>query len=138
MTTDKDLVEKTKKTAGRLFSGPVPVDVPYALWKQFDPELARDLSLFITGNLYSRQVMDLAERQTVAVAALAALNRLDELKVHLHGALNVGVEAVKLAEAIFQIGVYAGFPAMNAALGALKSVLEARGEWPMGERREDA
>lgn len=126
-----DIVQQTKKTAEKLFSGPAPVETPYQLWKAFDPLLARDLSLFITGNLYSRKVLDLGERQTVAVAALAALNRVDELSVHLHGALNVGVSREKLAEAIFQVGVYAGFPAVNAALGALKSVLEARGEWPL-------
>jgi 4-carboxymuconolactone decarboxylase len=44
----------------------------------------------------------------VAVSALAALQKTEELKVHLHGALNVGVPVRKLAETIFQIGVYAG------------------------------
>ena len=99
----KDPVEKTKQTAKALFSGPVTVEVPYQLWKEFDPELARDLSLFITGNLYSREVLPLSERQVVAVAALAALQKRDELEIHLQGALNVGVPARKLAETIFQI-----------------------------------
>lgn len=128
---EKDLVEKTRRTAQRLFSGPVPVEVPYQLWKEFDPELARKLSLFITGNLYSREVLPLGERQMVAVAALAALQMTEELKIHVHGALNVGVSVEKLAETIFQVGVYAGFPAVNAALAALKEVLQSRGEWPM-------
>jgi 4-carboxymuconolactone decarboxylase len=123
-------VERTKQTAKALFSGPVTVEVPYQLWKEFDPELARDLSLFITGNLYSREVLPLSERQVVAVAALAALQKKDELAIHLQGALNVGVPARKLAETIFQIGVYAGFPAVNTALAALKEVLVSRGEWP--------
>ncbi len=69
----------------------------------------------------------------VAVAALAALQKRDELEIHLQGALNVGVPARKLAEAIFQIGVYAGFPAVNAALAALKEVLVSRGEWPLAD-----
>lgn len=125
-----DLVQRTKQTAKALFSGPVQVEVPYQLWKAFDPDLAKDLSLFITGNIYSRQVLALADRQIVAVAALAALQKTEELKIHLHGALNVGVPARKLAETIFQIGVYAGFPAVNAALAALKEVLVSRGEWP--------
>ena len=129
----KDVVERTKQTAKALFSGPVAVEVPYQLWKEFDPELARDLSLFITGNLYSREVLPLSERQVVAVAALAALQKRDELKIHLQGALNVGVPARKLAETIFQIGVYAGFPAVNAALAALKEVLVSRGEWPLAD-----
>ncbi|MGA7879049.1 MAG: carboxymuconolactone decarboxylase family protein [Desulfoferrobacter sp.] len=125
------LVERTKETAKLLFSGPVPVEVPYQLWKEFDPDLARQLSLFITGNLYSRKVLSLPERQTIAVASLAALQKIDELKIHAHGALNVGVPAEKLSEAIFQVGVYAGFPAVNAGLEALKEVLISRGEWPI-------
>jgi 4-carboxymuconolactone decarboxylase len=131
----EDLIERTKRTAQRLFSGPVPVEVPYRLWKSFDADLAKDLSLFITGNIYSREVLPLPERQMIAVAALAALQKTDELKVHLHGALNVGVSAVQLAEIAFQIGVYSGFPAVNAALAALKEVLISRGEWPLAEER---
>lgn len=134
----EDLIERTKKTAQLLFSGPVPVEVPYQLWKAFDSDLAKDLSLFITGNIYSRGVLPLAERQMIAVAALAALQKTDELKVHAHGALNVGVPARKLAETIFQIGIYAGFPAVNASLAALKEVLISRGEWPIPEERSSA
>lgn len=141
--TDKELVDRTRETAHKLFSGPVPVEVPYRLWKAFDPALARELSLFITGRLYARTVLPLPERQLVAVSALAALDKTEELKIHLHGALNVGVAREKIVEAIFQVGVYAGFPAVNAALGALREVLVSRGEWPPadsaapGEARED-
>ena len=133
-----DLVEVTKRTASKLFSGPVPVEVPYKLWKEFDSELARDLSLFITGKLYAREVLPLPERQLVAVSALAALQKTEELKIHLHGALNVGVPARKLAEALFQTGVYAGFPAVNAALAVLKEVLQSRDEWPPTSHRDGA
>jgi 4-carboxymuconolactone decarboxylase len=134
---EKKLVEQTRETADLLFSGPVSVEVPYRLWKEFDPQLARELSLFITGNLYSRRILSLPDRQMVAVAALAALQKTEELRIHLHGALNVGVPVGKLTETIFQIGVYAGFPAVNAALAALKEVLISRGEWPI-ESRSDA
>ncbi len=134
---EKTLVEQTKQTAAKLFSGPVRLKVPYELWKEFDPGLARDLSLFITGNMYSRTVLSLPERQMVAVAALAALQKPEELRLHLHGALNVGVKARHLAETIFQVGVYAGFPAVNAALAVLKEVLLERGQWPP-EREEQS
>jgi 4-carboxymuconolactone decarboxylase len=128
---DENLIERTRRTAKRLFDGPVQVEVPYQLWKEFDPGLAKELSLFVTGKLYARDVLPLPERQVVAVVALAALQKIDELKIHLHGALNVGVPAVKLAEAVFQVGIYAGFPAVNAALAALKEVLKSRREWPI-------
>jgi len=135
---ENDLVEQTKQTAKLLFSGPVALEVPYQLWKEFDPELAKQLSLFITGNLYSRKVLSLPQRQMAAVAALAALQKTDELKIHVHGALNVGVSAEQVAETIFQVGVYAGFPAVNAALAALKEVLISRGEWPLKTSRSNS
>ncbi len=128
---EKDLVKRTQKTAKALFDGPTTLEVPYHLWKEFDRDLAKDLSLFITGNLYSREVLPLPERQMVAVAALTALQKTEELKIHLHGALNVGVPPKKLSETIFQIGVYAGFPAVNSALSAFKEVLISRGQWPL-------
>jgi 4-carboxymuconolactone decarboxylase len=136
--TPKNLIERTKQTAARLFSGPIDVEVPYQLWKAFDPELAKELSIFITGNLYSREVLPLPERQLVAVTALASLQNIEELKIHLHGALNVGVPATKLAEAIFQVGVYAGFPAVNKALAAFKEVLVSRNAWPLQNQRTPA
>jgi 4-carboxymuconolactone decarboxylase len=111
------------------------VELPYQLWKEFDPGLAKDLSLFVTGKLYARDVLHLPERQLVAVTALASLQKIEELKIHLHGALNVGFPAARLAEAIFQVGVYAGFTAVNAALAALKEVLKSRHEWPMQSAR---
>lgn len=130
---NEELVKKTQQTAKALFDGPVQLEVPYRLWKEFDAGLAKDLSLFVTGKMYSRTVLPLPQRQVVAVAALAALQKTDELKLHLHGALNVGVPARELTETIFQIGVYAGFPAVNTALAALKEVLLQRGAWPIAD-----
>ncbi len=127
----EDLIKKTQETARALFDGPVALEVPYRLWKEFDADLAKDLSLFITGKLYSRTVLPLPQRQVVAVAALAALQKTEELKLHLHGALNVGVPPRELVETIFQIGVYAGFPAVNTALAALKGILQERDAWPI-------
>ena len=65
----KELAEKTKRTAALYFEG-VEDEKPYALWKAFDPELARDLSLFITGKMYAREKLPHPTRQLVTVAAL--------------------------------------------------------------------
>jgi 4-carboxymuconolactone decarboxylase len=129
----KTLADKTAETAKLYFSGVKKEDLPYNLWREFDPELAREMSLFITGQMYSRQRIPHATRQLVTVAALTALGQANELKVHLHAALNVGVEPRELSEAIFQTGVYAGVPAMNKGLETLKELLEERGEWPIAD-----
>lgn len=128
-----EIKRKTRETARKLFTGGIKMDPPYRTWKEFDRELANDFSCFITGNLYSRTVLSLQERQMVACAALAAIRALDELRLHLNAALNVGCDPKKLTELFFQIGTYAGMPAVNEALDVYRSVLTERGEWPLQE-----
>jgi 4-carboxymuconolactone decarboxylase len=129
--SDQSIRERTQKTAEKLFAGGAKLERPYTLWHEFDPELANDFSRFITGNLYSREVLTIQERQMAACAMLAALKARDELKVHANAALNVGCEPKKLVEIFFQTATYAGMPAVNEALAAFKEVLQARGEWPI-------
>jgi len=127
---DQAITDKTKETAEKLFGRGIKMAPPYLLWREFDKDLAREFSKFITGNLYARTVLTLPERQMVACTALAAIRASDELKLHVNAALNVGCDARKLAEAFFQIAPYAGMPAVNEALAVLKDVLTGRGEWP--------
>ena len=128
----EELKKKTQETAAKLFSKGIKMDPPYKLWKEFNRDLANDLSLFITGKMYSRTVLTLPERQMAACAMLAALRAGEELKLHINGALNVGCDPEKLAELFFQLGTYAGMPAVNEALAVYKEVLVEREEWPIG------
>lgn len=129
--SDEELKKKTQETAKKLFGKGIKMDPPYFLWKAFDKDLANEFSKFITGNLYSRTVLTLPERQMVACAILAALGAKEELKLHVNAALNVGCEPRKLAEVFFQAATYAGMPAVNEALGVFRDVLKERGEWPI-------
>ena len=55
------------------------------------PDFARYLIEFPFGDIYSRPALDLKSREIATVAALTALgNATPQLKVHVHGALNVG------------------------------------------------
>jgi 4-carboxymuconolactone decarboxylase len=130
---DDALRKKTQETAKQLFGKGVKMAPPYLMWKEFDKDLANEFSLFITGNLYSRTVLTLPERQMVACAMLAALRATDELKLHLNAALNVGCDPRKLTEVFFQLAPYAGMPAVNEALQVYRDVLKERGEWPIKE-----
>jgi 4-carboxymuconolactone decarboxylase len=125
-----DLKQKTGATAKLYFEG-YTGERPFDLWRAFDPGLAKDLSLFITGQMYAREKLPHPTRQLVAVAALTALERGEELRLHIWAALNVGCPPEEVAEAIFQVGVYAGMPVVNQGLKALKEVLEQRGQWPL-------
>ena len=130
MSSD-EVRKKTQETANKLFGKGIKMDPPYLTWKAFDRDLANDFSMFITGNLYSRTVLTLPERQMVACAMLAALRAGDELKLHVNAALNVGCDPKKLAEVFFQLATYAGMPAVNEALQVYRDVLKERGEWPI-------
>ena len=123
---EKDLVKKTGKTANLYFSSVKNEDKPYNLWREFDKDLARDMSLYITGTMYSREKIPHKTRQLVTVAALTSLSKPEELKLHVHAAFNVGCTKEEIAEVMFQTSIYAGVPACNTALTVLKKVLEER------------
>ena len=123
--------DKTRETAKELFGSGIQMDPPYFMWKEFDRNLANDFSRFITGNLYSRTVLTLPERQMAACAMLAALRAGDELRLHINAALNVGCDPQKLAEIFFQLATYAGMPSVNEALSIYRDVLKERGQWPL-------
>ena len=121
-----DVKEKTKEVAGLYFDG-FTGDRPYNLWKSFDPDLARDLSLFITGQMYGREKIPHQTRQLITVAVLTALERTEELKMHIWAALNVGCAPEEIAEVIFQVFTYAGMPVVNQGLKVLAEVLREKG-----------
>lgn len=125
---EQDLKEKTQKTA-ELYFKDVIGEKPYDLWRAFDKDLAKELSLFITGRMYAREKIPHPTRQLVTVSTLTVLGKLDELKLHVQAALNVGCLPEEIAEVIFQTAVYGGVPAMNNGLKTLKEVLVEKGLW---------
>ncbi|MGH7278704.1 MAG: carboxymuconolactone decarboxylase family protein [Candidatus Rokuibacteriota bacterium] len=120
--------ERTKRMAHTLFST-LPGGVGFETWKKFDRELARELSMFFTGTLYSREVISQKQRELCALAALTVLHRPNELRAHIHAALNVGATREEVTEVIFQQVTYGGMPVVVDALEVLKGALVERGEW---------
>lgn len=91
------------------------------------PDFARYLIEFPFGDIYSRPGLDLRSREIAVVAALTAMgNAAPQLKVHIQGALNVGVSKDEVVEVIMQMAVYAGFPAALNGLFAAKEVFAAQ------------
>jgi 4-carboxymuconolactone decarboxylase len=95
--------------------------------KDIAPDLGRYTIEFPFGDVYSRPGLDLKSREIATVAALTALgNALPQLKVHIHGALNVGCTRKEVIEVIIQMTVYAGFPAALNGMFAAKEVFKER------------
>ncbi|MEX2146695.1 MAG: carboxymuconolactone decarboxylase family protein [Candidatus Rokuibacteriota bacterium] len=124
--------QKTRETAAKLFHS-LKGGVGFATWKKFDKELARELSMFFTGTLYSREVISQKQRELCAVASLTVLHRPHELHAHIHAALNVGATRQEVAEVIFQQVTYGGMPVVVDALEVYATVLGERGEPFPGE-----
>ena len=97
--------------------------------KDIAPDLARYTIEFPFGDVYSRGVLSLKEREIATVAALTALgNAKPQLKVQIHGALNVGCTRQEGVEIMSQMAVYAGFPAALNGIFAAKDVFSERDE----------
>lgn len=91
------------------------------------PDLARYIIEYPFGDVYRRPGLDLRAREIATVAALTALgNAQPQLKVHLHGALNVGCSRTEVVEVVIQMSVYAGFPAALNGIATAKEVFSER------------
>ena len=126
----EELKKKTAATA-KLYFENYPDERPFELWRFFDKGMAKDLSMFITGQVYARERIPHPTRQLITVAALTVLERLEELKLHIYAALNVGCKPTEIAEVIFQCGIYGGMPVVNQALKVLRETLQETGNWPI-------
>jgi len=124
---DAGLKALTKKTSQKLFHT-LKGGSGFEMWKRFDKGLARELSMFFTGVLYSREVLSQKQRELCAVGALTALHRPNEVRAHIHAALNVGATRQEVAEVIFQMVTYGGVPVVVDALEVYAQVLAERGE----------
>ena len=62
----------------------------------------------------------------MAIAILASLGISDELRLHVHVAVLLGVSPQEIADTCLHMGVYAGVPRGGAAWTSSKSVIAAR------------
>jgi len=70
-----------------------------------------DVALYTaTGQVWCREELSRRDRSLVVVAALAALGREGELRAHVAGGLNHGLERAEIDELWLQVGAYAGLP----------------------------
>lgn len=91
------------------------------------PDLGRLVIEFGFGDVYTRSGLGLIDRELVTIAALTALGTaVPQLKVHIHGLLNVGGRHEQLTETIIHVAAYAGFPAAINAMLAARDVLAER------------
>ena len=90
-------------------------------------DLTADFQRFITrnawGEIWTRPGLDRRIRSCITLAMLVALNRPEELAMHLRAAANNGVTRAEIKELLLQTAVYCGVPAANAAFAIAQRVL---------------
>ena len=86
-----------------------------------------DFQRFITevawGSVWSRPGLDRRSRHLITLAMLAALDKHDELAMHIAATARTGVTTEELKEVLLQVAIYAGLPSANAAFAIAKRVL---------------
>ena len=95
-------------------------------------ELTEDFQAFITryawGEIWTRPGLDRRTRSCITLTALVALNRPEELEMHLRAALRNGVTPEEIREVLLHCAVYCGVPAANGAFAIARRVLEESAE----------
>jgi 4-carboxymuconolactone decarboxylase len=82
---------------------------------------------WVFGDVWQRPGLDRKTRSMITLAALTALNKPNQLKVHIQGALANGVSVEEIREIIMHTSVYSGIPTGVEAMAAAKEILAARG-----------
>ena len=98
-------------------------------------DLTDDFQQFITryvwGEIWTRPGLNRRTRSCITVAMLVALNRPEELALHLRAAMTNGVTRAEIKEVLLQTAIYCGVPAANAAFAVAQRVLgDADGPHP--------
>ena len=94
-------------------------------YQEFSPELVQFIIEFAFGDIYSRDNVELRNRQLATITSLVALgNASSQLKFHLKAGLNIGISQAELKEVMVLMTVFAGFPNAINGMNVLKSVLE--------------
>jgi 4-carboxymuconolactone decarboxylase len=80
------------------------------------------LTRYAWGEIWTRPGLPRHTRSLLTVALLVALNRTDELRMHIRSAFNNGVTREQIQEVLLQCGIYCGIPAANSAFHSAEQV----------------
>jgi len=101
------------------------VDRALAGADDFTQPLQRLVTEYCWGAVWGREELPRKTRSMLNLAMLAVLNRPNELKAHVRGALNNGVTKAEIREVLLQVAIYGGVP---AAVDSFRVAREALAE----------
>lgn len=120
--------ERDRHAAGmrvrREVLGDAHVDRAEALKSKFDAEFQDLITRYAWGEIWTRPGLAPHVRSLLTIGLMVALNRGEELRLHLRAAKNNGATADQIREVLLHCAVYCGVPAANSAFHAAKEILE--------------
>jgi 4-carboxymuconolactone decarboxylase len=108
----------------RAVLGDAHVDASLNNRNEFNEEFQDLITRYAWGEIWSRPGLPRQTRSMLTLAMIVALNRPDELRMHLRAALNNGVTREEIREVLLQTAIYCGVPAANAAFHLAQEVFE--------------
>jgi 4-carboxymuconolactone decarboxylase len=97
------------------------------------PKLVELIDSTVYGDLWERPELSKRDRSLITVAALISMRQTEQLRSHVEKALDNGVTAKEISEAITHLAIYAGFPAAISAALVAKPLLQQAGHAPQGQ-----
>ncbi|HXY23723.1 MAG TPA: 4-carboxymuconolactone decarboxylase [Candidatus Acidoferrum sp.] len=106
----------------RAVLGDAHVDAAQKNRNEFNEEFQDLITRYAWGEIWTRPGLSRQTRSMVTLGMMVALNRSDELRMHLHAALNNGVTREEIKEVLLQTAIYCGVPAANSAFHLAQEV----------------
>ncbi|MBV9086500.1 MAG: 4-carboxymuconolactone decarboxylase [Acidobacteriaceae bacterium] len=89
----------------------------------FNEEFQELITRYAWGEIWTRPGLPRRTRSLITIAMMVALNRGDELRMHVRAAFDNGVTREELKEVLLQTAIYCGVPAANSAFHIAQEVL---------------
>ena len=106
----------------RAVLGDAHVDRAQANATSFNADFQDLITRYAWGEIWTRPGLPRKTRSLITIAMMVALNRGDELRMHLRAAANNGVTRKEIQEVLLQTAIYCGVPAANSAFHAAEEV----------------
>jgi 4-carboxymuconolactone decarboxylase len=107
----------------RAVLGETYVERAQAAENEFNSAFQDLITRYAWGEIWTRPGLPRKTRSLITIAMMVALNRGDELKMHIRAALQNGVTREQLGEVLLQTAIYCGVPAANSAFHIAEQVL---------------
>lgn len=104
--------------------GDAHVDAALEGTTDFTREFQDLLTRYAWGEIWTRPGLDRKTRSCITITALVALNRTEELALHIRSALRNGLTPDEIKEVLLQSAIYLGVPAANSAFAIAQRVLD--------------